>query len=309
MGLLLLAGSGVAQSNKTPIRIGALHNVTGSLGSIGQPSLAGALLAAKQLNERGGVLGRPVELVARDGRSDPAIVAESTRELVRMPHMAAITGLNDTEMALAAAPVAEKARMVFLTSGATSPKLPLEFPRFYFMTCFGDNTQAAAGAEYAHGALGLKTAWLLFDDTTDFTVLLAGYFKERYTALGGQILGEDTYAGGMLDFSQQIARVLALPTPPDMLYVSPVLTISADSSSNCARPVSINRSLAATVTTRRCSSTPRARPPMTLTSRPMFFSIRRRRLPWCGSSSRTMKPSTAFLQTPPLRHSPTMRSC
>ena len=227
MGLLLLAGSGMAQSNKTPIRIGALHNVTGSLGSIGQPSLAGALLAAKQLNERGGVLGRPVELVARDGRSDPAVVAASTRELVRMPHMAAITGLNDTEMALAAAPVAEKARMVFLTSGATSPKVPLEFPRFYFMACFGDNTQAAAGAEYAHGALGLKTAWLLFDDTTDFTVLLAGYFKERYTALGGQILGEDTYAGGTLDFSQQIARVLALLTPPGDGYDTPLLLDAA----------------------------------------------------------------------------------
>src|SRR6516162_646561 len=220
IGLLLPARNGMAQSNKTPIRIGAIHNVTGSLGSIGQPSLDGALLAAKQLNEHGGVLGRPVELVARDGQSDPAVVAALTRELVHMPQMAAITGLNDTEMALAAAPVAEKARMVFLTSGATSPKVPLQFPRFYFMACFGDNTQAAAGAEYAFGALGLKTAWLLFDNTTDFTVLLAGYFKERYAALGGQILGEDTYAGGALDFSKQIARVLALPTPPDMLYVS-----------------------------------------------------------------------------------------
>ena len=220
IGLLLPARNGMAQSNKTPIRIGAIHNVTGSLGSIGQPSLDGALLAAKQLNEHGGVLGRSVELVARDGQSDPAVVAAITRELAHMPQMAAITGLNDTEMALAAAPVAEKARMVFLTSGATSPKVPLQFPRFYFMACFGDNTQAAAGAEYAFGALGLKTAWLLFDNTTDFTVLLAGYFKERYAALGGQILGEDTYAGGTLDFSKQIARVLALPTPPDMLYVS-----------------------------------------------------------------------------------------
>src|SRR6185369_915267 len=187
IGLLLLAGNGMAQSNKTPIRIGVIHNVTGSLGSIGGPSLDGALLAVKQLNGRGGVLGRPVELVVRDGHSDPAVIAAITRELVHMPHMAAITGLNDTEMALAAAPVAEKARMVFLTSGATSPKVPLEFPRFYFMTCFGDST--------------------------DFTVLLAGYFKERYTSLRGQILGEDTYAGGTLDFSQQIARVLALPTP------------------------------------------------------------------------------------------------
>ena len=220
IGLLLLAGNGMAQSNKTPIRIGVIHNVTGSLGSIGGPSLDGALLAAKQLNGRGGVLGRPVELVVRDGHSDPAVIAAITRELVHMPHMAAITGLNDTEMALAAAPIAEKARMVFLTSGATSPKVPLQFPRFYFMACFGDNTQAAAGAEYAFGALGLKTAWLLFDDTTDFTVLLAGYFKERYTALGGQILGEDTYGGGDPDFSKQIARVRALATPPDMLYIS-----------------------------------------------------------------------------------------
>ena len=107
IGLVLLAGNGMAQSKKTPIRIGAIHNITGPLGSIGEPSLNGALLAAKQLNERGGVLGRPVELVARDGQSDPAVIAAITRELLHMPHMAAISGLNDTELALAAAPVAE----------------------------------------------------------------------------------------------------------------------------------------------------------------------------------------------------------
>jgi branched-chain amino acid transport system substrate-binding protein len=123
-------------------------------------------------------------------------------------------------MVLAAAPIAEKARMVFLTSGATSPLVPLQFPLYYFMACFGDNTQAAAGAEYAYGTLEAKTAWLLFDDTTDYTVLLARYFRERYTELGGDIVGEDTYGGGTIDFSDQIARILALPTLPDMLYVS-----------------------------------------------------------------------------------------
>src|SRR5262245_59094464 len=216
IGVLLLAAGAVAEPNKTAIRIGAIHNLTGSLGSIGRPSLAGALLAAKQLNEHGGVLGRRVDLVARDGHSDPADVAAIATEMVHMPHMAAITGLNDTKMALAAAPIAEKARMVFLTSGATSPKVPLQFSRFYFMACFGDNTQAAAGAEYAFGALGLKTAWLLFDETTDFTVLLAGYFKERYTALGGRIVGHYKYAGGALDCPEHIALIIALPTPPDI---------------------------------------------------------------------------------------------
>ena len=220
--LLLLAGGAAAEPKKAPIQIGVIHNLTGTFGSVGGPSLAGARLAVKQLNERGGLLGRPVELRARDGHSDPAIIAEATRQLVRTPGLTAITGLNDTAMALAVAPIAEKARMVFLTSGATSPLVPLQFPRYYFMACFGDNTQAAAGAEYAYGTLGAKTAWLLLDDTTDFTLLLARYFRERYTELGGHIVGQDTYAGGTADFSAQIARILALPMPPDMLYVSSV---------------------------------------------------------------------------------------
>ncbi len=209
-----------AESKVMPVRIGAVYNLSGAQASLGQPSLNGAILAVEQLNARGGLLGRRVELVSVDGRTDPALIAEETKQLVHSPGMSAITGLSDTNLVLAAAPVAEKARMVFLTSGATSPRVTLEFPNYYFMACFGDNTQAAAGAEYAYSVLGAKTAYLLFDDTTDYTVLLAGYFKDRYLQLGGQIVGEDTYTGGAADFSAQIAKIKALETPPDMLYVS-----------------------------------------------------------------------------------------
>jgi hypothetical protein len=50
-------------------------------------------------------------------RSDPALIAEETRKLVHIRGLSAITGLSDTTMVLAAAPITEKARMVFLTSG------------------------------------------------------------------------------------------------------------------------------------------------------------------------------------------------
>ena len=66
-----LIGAVAAEQEKRPIQIGAIHNLTGALGSIGAPSMAGARLAVKQLNARGGLLGRPVELLGRDGRSDP----------------------------------------------------------------------------------------------------------------------------------------------------------------------------------------------------------------------------------------------
>src|SRR5215467_11035984 len=110
IALFLLAGGAAGEPKKAPIQIGAIHNVTGALGSIGGPSLAGALLAVKQLNKAGGVLGRSVELLAGDGQSDPAVVAAIARDLVHAPGLSAITGLNDTTMVLAAAPVSEKAR-------------------------------------------------------------------------------------------------------------------------------------------------------------------------------------------------------
>jgi branched-chain amino acid transport system substrate-binding protein len=217
----LLAGRAHAESKVQPVKIGAIYNLSGSQASLGQPSLNGSILATEQLNALGGVLHRRVELIAVDGETNPALIAKATKKLVHVPGMSAITGLSDTTMVLAAAPVTEKARMVFLTSGATSPRVPIEFPNYYFMACFGDNTQAAAGAEYAFSTLGAKTAYLLFDETTDYTVLLAGYFKKRYQQLGGQIVAEpDTYVGGATDFSAQIAKIKALATPPDMLYVS-----------------------------------------------------------------------------------------
>jgi branched-chain amino acid transport system substrate-binding protein len=174
----------------------------------------------EQINAAGGLLGRLVELIALDGKTDPSTVARATRTLVRNRGVSAIVGLSDTTMALAAAPIAEAARTVFLTSGATSPLVPIQFPKDYFMACFGDNTQAAAGAEYAFSVLGARRVYLLFDDTQDYTRLLAGYFEARYLELGGRLVGDDRYTGGSTDFSPQIARVKALATPPDLLYIS-----------------------------------------------------------------------------------------
>src|SRR5262245_10667308 len=121
-----------AESKVMPVMIGAIYNLSGSQASLGRPSLNGSILAAEQLNARGGLLGRRVELIAVDGRTDPASIAEESRKLVHVAGLSAMIGLSDTTMVLAAAPIAEKARMVFLTSGATSPRVPIEFPGHYF---------------------------------------------------------------------------------------------------------------------------------------------------------------------------------
>ena len=88
-----------------------------------------------------------------------------------------------------------------------------------FLACFGDNVQAAAGAEFAFKKFG-KNAYLLWDKGVEYTTLLGGYFKSRFTELGGTLLLEDSYGDKETNFSSQIAKVKALPTKPDFYYVA-----------------------------------------------------------------------------------------
>lgn len=205
-----------------PIKIGGVYNVTGGMSSIDAPGLNGMNLAAKEINEAGGLLGRPVEIVAIDGKTDQTTLTNAVSEMINVHNVVAMGGLNDSTFALAAGPIAQQAGVPFVTAGATLPTLPEQIGDYFFMTPFGDDVQAYAVAEYAVQDLDAQTAWMLVDQAYDFTTALAAFFKERFTELGGEIVLEDEYQSGDTDFSAQIARLNALSPQPDVLFVSAI---------------------------------------------------------------------------------------
>ena len=211
-----LSTAGAAQ----PIKIGAIYNLTGGMASLDVPASNGAKLAAKEINDAGGVLGRPLELVMYDGKTDAATIGNAATQLVESDKAVIMIGFTDSDMTLAAAPIAAKAGIVFLTSGATSPRLPEQVPEYLYMACFGDNVQAAAGAEYAYNTLKARTSYLLIDKGMEYTLGLGKYFKERFIELGGKIVLEDTYQTGDTDYSAQITKLKRLGTMPDILYIA-----------------------------------------------------------------------------------------
>lgn len=204
------------------IKIGALFGVSGGMASIDGPGLNGFKLAAEQINAAGGVDGRPIEVVALDGQSDPAATANAAAAMIDVYEVAAVGGLNDTNFALAAGPVAQAAGIPFVTAGATLPTLPEEIGDFFFMAAFGDDTQAHAVADYARDVLGATSAYILIDQGYDFTTALARFFKERWEANGGAVMLEDVYHTGDTDFAAQIARVQALEPQPDVIFIAAV---------------------------------------------------------------------------------------
>ena len=211
-----------AEEAGEPIKIGGMYNVTGGMSSIDDPGLNGMQLMAQQINAAGGVLGRPIEIVAIDGKSDQTTVTNAMSEMIDVHNVVAIGGLNDSTFALAAGPIAQNAGIPFLTAGATLPTLPEQVGDYFFMVPFGDDAQSYAIADYAIEELGATTAWMLVDQAYDFTTALAKFYKERWEESGGEILLEDIYQSGDTDFSAQIARLKELDPQPDVLFVSAI---------------------------------------------------------------------------------------
>ena len=176
----------------SPVRIGAIYNLTGDQSALDGPSLDGARLAVDRINARGGLMGRRVELLERDGQTNETDVMRAAASLVASG-CSAIIGLSDTDQVLAAAPIAARAGVPFVTSGATSPRLTKQVPNWLFLACFGDNAQAAASAQFATDQLGARTAAIVYDEDMDYTRLLAKYFERSFRAQGGNVVAAAEY--------------------------------------------------------------------------------------------------------------------
>lgn len=202
------------------IRIGAIYNLNGTQSALDIPSAQGAQVAVQEINENGGIGGKKIRLFLYDGGTDPEKIRESANRLIKEDHVVAIIGMSDSDMVLPAARVAAASGRVFVTSGATSPWLPDEVPGYLYLACFGDNAQAAASAEYARQDLGASTAYIIADDSMQFTRMLSGYFAGRFTQGGGTISGNMSYAGKWEPGQKPMTTLKELSVKPDVIFVA-----------------------------------------------------------------------------------------
>ena len=217
VGLLLTACSSGTSGDK--IKIGGGFALTGAESSLDLPAANGAKLAVKEINAAGGVLGKQIDLIIHDSKYDMPTTAQTAKQFVEEDKVQAMIGYTDTDSVIASGPTIQAAGIPFITAGATSPKIPSQVGDVMFLACFGDNVQAAAGAEFALKKFG-KNAYLLVDKGVEYTTLLGAYFKSRFVEAGGKIVLEDTYEDAATDFSGQITKMKALSPQPDFFYIA-----------------------------------------------------------------------------------------
>jgi branched-chain amino acid transport system substrate-binding protein len=213
------APSGGAGGTGGAIKIGGGFALTGGESALDLPAANGAKLAVDEINKAGGVLGSQIDFIVHDSQYKMDVTAQTAKQFVEQDKVPLMVGYTDTDSVLASGPTFQSAKIPFITVGATSPKIPAQVGDMMFLACFGDNVQAAVGAEYAYDKFG-HTAGFLWDKGVEYTTLLGQYFKSRFTELGGTIALEDSYEDAATDFSAQITKLKALNPAPDFYYVA-----------------------------------------------------------------------------------------
>lgn len=214
-GLALTLGfAGQAPAaDAAPIKIGVYLPLTGQNAFGGQLELEGVRLAHKEMPT---ILGRPVELVVVDNKSDKVEAANAVKRLVERDKVVALIGTYGSSLAMAGAEVAEKAKVPGVGTSCTNP-LVTQGKKYYFRACFIDPYQGAAAATYARENLGFKKAAVLMDMTNDYAVGLSSFFSKSFKKQGGDVVATLKYSSGDQDFTAQLTELIS--KNPDIVFM------------------------------------------------------------------------------------------
>ena len=212
LGLCLLLAWGPAGAAED-LKVGLILPITGPAAAYGDMALSGIKLAAK---ERPMVLGRKVRLILADNKSDKVESSSAANRLIKRDQVAVIIGALSSSPTMAAAPVAEKAKVPMVSGWATNP-LVTQGKQYIFRTCFIDPFQGGVAATFAYQNLKARTAVILMDISRDYSVGLGAFFKRHFKALGGKILATAKYSSGDQEFSAQLGTIKSLK--PDLIYL------------------------------------------------------------------------------------------
>ena len=198
------------------VRIGVFMSLTGDTANFGISSTNGIKMAADEVNTTGGINGKQIELLVQDDRSDASEAATIVTKFVTQDQVHAILGEVASSRSIAAAPIAQNAKIPMLTPSSTNPEVTRKGD-YIFRSCFIDPVQGAAIAQFAAKTLNSKRGALMVDRKNDYSTGLEKVINEVFTRLGGQIVVTQSYQAADQDFNAQITSIKG--ANPDVIFV------------------------------------------------------------------------------------------
>src|SRR5687767_10398031 len=198
------------------VRIGVFMSLTGSTANFGISSVNGIKMAADEVNKAGGINGKQIELLVEDDRSDASEAATIVTKFVTQDQVHAILGEVASSRSIAAAPIAQNAKIPMLTPSSTNPEVTRKGD-YIFRSCFIDPVQGAAIGQFAARTLNAKRGAIMIDRKNDYSTGLAKNIEETFTRMGGTMVASTSYQEGDQDFNAQLTSIKG--SNPEVIFV------------------------------------------------------------------------------------------
>lgn len=204
----------IANPTKPPIRVGLLHSQTGTMAISERPMIDAEQLAIEELNANGGLLGRQIEWIIADGKSDPTTFADEAKRLIEVEKVSVIIGCWTSACRRRVIPVVENANHLLIYPVAYEG---LESSPNVFHIGAAPNQQIIPTVSYAARELGAKSFFLVGDSSV-WSRTLNEIVKDQLACIGGQNVGE-LYPGSSRK-NQEAAVEAILKVKPDVVLNS-----------------------------------------------------------------------------------------
>lgn len=219
-GLLAGCGSDKKDSADEKITIAWIGNTTGDAAQYGNAVRNGAMLYIDQLNAKGGINGKQVEVLEYDDKGD-GVEAVNAFNQARDKGITAVIGAVLTAPSISLADATYEINMPQISASATAAGLTVmedgSVRTNVFRSCFIDPFQGEKMADYAANKLGAKTAAILYQSGSDYSEGLKDAFVAKAGELGLEIVATEAFAEGDKDFNAQMTKIAG--TNPDVVFM------------------------------------------------------------------------------------------
>src|SRR6516164_365896 len=204
LGLILSASAALAQGT---LKIGVTQPLTGAFAASGNYVAQGAKIAEDDINKAGGVLGRKIELIIEDNKSNPTEAVATAEKLIQKDKVPVMMGAWSSTLTLAVMPKLQEYEVPMLVETSSSSKITIAGNPWIFRISPTSEMEAKAFAPMV-AKLGIKKADLL-GTNNDFGLGAMQEFSKMLKAAGVEIGARETMDPKAVDFSAQLAKIKA----------------------------------------------------------------------------------------------------
>jgi branched-chain amino acid transport system substrate-binding protein len=194
-----------------PLKIAMLAAMSGDVKTFGEGTKRGVDMAVKEWNAKGGVLGRPIEIIVGDTKCDAQEAANVGNKVITQDKVHYIVGAVCSSASIPISEIANPAGIVQISPPSTNPQVTINEDgsnkEYIFRACFLDPFQGEVDASFAMTELGAQKSAVLYDVGNDYVKGLAEYYKASFEALGGEVPVFEAYVKEDTDFAALLTKV------------------------------------------------------------------------------------------------------